>query len=271
MDIRKKLSWGSGLDRTLTDGEGKVVVLTGASGGIGAALTHRFLTSGYKIALIDLDTRLLSNVACDAGNSMLIDADVTDSGAMRSAADAVIKRFGGIHVLVANAGIGPEGGITDTTEKNWLSVINVNLTGVFHTVQSFLPAMRQTSGNRSIVVTASVLGVRGARNMLAYGTSKAGLIGFVQSVAQEVSVDGITINALAPGPIQTPLLDAIAGDTLEELVKQVPMGRLGTPEDIAEAVIFLTGGGATFITGQVLVIDGGLSGRAYWRDRSSSY
>lgn len=248
-----------------TNGRGKVLVLTGASGGIGAAISRRFLDSGYRVVLIDRDKPSLDGLA--AGSGMAIAADVTDAEAMRAAATLVVERFGGAHVLIANAGIGPEGTIADTTEEGWLSVLDVNLSGVFRTVQAFLPAMRLASGTRSIVVTASVLGVRGARNMLAYGASKAGLIGFMQATAQAVAVDGITVNALAPGPIHTQLLDTIAGDTLKDLIRHVPMQRLGTPDDVAEAAFFLSGDGATFITGQVLVIDGGLSGRAYWRDR----
>ncbi len=245
----------------------KVVVITGAAGGIGAALVRRFRGDGHCAVLIDRSAEVLREIASDADDVMTIAADVADPASMRAAATAATERFGGVHTLIANAGIGPGGDITSTTDAAWRSTIDVNLTGTFNTVAAFLPALRQASGRRSILVMASVLGVRGARNMLSYGASKAGVIGFVQAAAQEAAVYGITINALAPGPIQTPLLESIAGDTLADLAKQVPMGRLGTPEDIAEAIGFLTGDGASFITGQTLVIDGGLSGRAYWRDR----
>lgn len=245
----------------------KVVVITGAAGGIGAALVRRFSGDGYCTVLIDRSAEALHEAASDADNVMSIAADVTDPASMRAAAAAATERFGGVHTLIANAGIGPEGDIAGTTDAAWQAILAVNLTGTFNTVAAFLPALRQTSGQRSILVMASVLGVRGARNMLGYGASKAGVIGFVRAAAQEMAAYGITINALAPGPVQTPLLDSIAGDTLAELAKQVPMGRLGTPKDIADAIDFLTGDGATFITGQTLVIDGGLSGRAYWRDR----
>lgn len=249
----------------------KTVVITGAAGGIGAALARRFSGDGYCAVLIDRSVEALRDIAPDADNVLLIAADVADPVSMRAAATAAMERFGGIHVLIANAGIGPEGDLASTTDAAWRATLDVNLTGAFNTVTAFLPALRAASGHRSILVMSSVLGVRGARNMLSYGASKAGVIGFVQAAAQEVATYGITINALAPGPIRTPLLESIAGETLTELAKQVPMGRLGTPEDIADAIGFLTGDGATFITGQTLVIDGGLSGRAYWRDRDNSH
>lgn len=244
----------------------KVAVLTGAAGGIGAALVRRFRGDGYATAVIDRSLPALRALAAEADDILPLAADVADPASLRAAAAATVERFGGVHVLVANAGIGSEGDIAGTTDAAWQATLDVNLTGTFNTVAAFLPMLRQTSGHRSIMVMASVLGLRGARNMLAYSASKAGIVGFVQAAAQEASAYGITVNALAPGPIRTPLLEAIASETLIELARQVPMGRLGTPEDVADAVAFLTGDGASFITGQTLTLDGGLSGRAYWRD-----
>lgn len=244
----------------------RTAVVTGAAGRIGQAIVAHLLAAGHRVVLIDLRKPDLAPFIHADARLMAVAADVRDEASLQAAAAEVTKYFGDVHILVANAGIASSGGIRDTSLTDWKSVLDVNLTGAFNTMKAFLPAMARAAGHRSVVVTSSVLATRGARNMTAYGASKAGLIGLVKAAAQEFGSYRITVNALAPGPIRTPLLEQIAGDTLTELEKMVPVGRLGTPEDVANAALFLCGDGASFINGQLLVIDGGLNGRAYWRD-----
>lgn len=244
----------------------RVAVVTGAGGGIGRALVQRLLDQGYAVATIDKEEPDVGSDFKDTGRLQTLTADVSDSASLDAASQKVMARFGEVHVMMVNAGIGPAGTISETDAAAWRAVLDVNLSGAFNTVKAFLPGMKATHGARSIVLLSSVLATRGARNMAAYSASKAGLLGLMQTTAQDLAADGITVNAVAPGPIRTSLLDSLPGDALADLQEIVPLKRLGAPEDVADAAVFLAGENATFITGQNLVIDGGLSGRAYWRD-----
>jgi 3-oxoacyl-[acyl-carrier protein] reductase len=245
----------------------RVAVITGAAGGIGTGVARRMSERGINVAMLDASEAALADAAQQGtGSALPITCDVTDPDAMRRAAAEIEQTLGHVHVLFVNAGVGPSGGPEDTPDEVWNQTVSVNLTGAFNTVKAFVPVLRRSTGHRSIMFTSSVLALRGAGNMLAYSAAKSGVVGMVQSMSQQLAGYAITVNAIAPGPIRTPLLDAIAGDTLGKLESQVPLRRLGTPDDIANVVMFLTSAEASFIIGQVLAVDGGLSTRAYWRD-----
>lgn len=247
----------------------RVAVITGAAGGIGTGVASRMSESGMSVAMLDTNEAALKEATQHCTGPVLpLACDVTSPETMQQAATEIEQALGQVHVLFVNAGVGPTGGPEDTAEEDWDKAVAVNLTGAFNTVKAFLPVLRRSTGHRSIVFTSSVLALRGAGNMLAYSAAKSGVLGMVQSMSQQLAADSITVNAIAPGPIRTPLLEAIAGDTLATLQKQVPLGRLGTVEDIASVVMFLTSSQVSFVTGQVLAVDGGLSTRAYWRDDS---
>lgn len=246
----------------------RVAVVTGAAGGIGLRIAHCLAEHGGRVALVDVDEKGLST-ACEgwpADRMVAVAADVTDRAAMDVACERIAQELGGIHLAVANAGVGPGGTLLDTSEGEWDRTVTVNLTGAFNTIRACAPALKRSTGHRSVVLMSSVLALRGAGNMVAYSAAKAGVAGLARAISQDLAPHAITANGIAPGPIRTPLLDAVAGDTLRELEALVPVRRLGTPDDIAATVMFLGSPASSFITGQVLAVDGGLSSRAYWRD-----
>jgi 3-oxoacyl-[acyl-carrier protein] reductase len=248
----------------------RVAVVTGAAGGIGLCIAQRLAEQGGRVALVDVEEKGLI-AACDgwSHDQMLpVVADVTDRADMGVACERITEAFGDIHLVVANAGVGPSGTLVDTSADEWDRAVAVNLTGAFNTIQACAPALKRSTGRRSVVLMSSVLALRGAGNMVAYSAAKAGVAGLTRAASQDLAPDAITVNGIAPGPIRTPLLDAIAGDTLRELENTVPVRRLGTPDDIAATVMFLASPASGFITGQVFAVDGGLSSRAYWRDAS---
>ena len=249
--------------------EGRYAVVTGAGNGIGRAVAIRLASEGARVAALDIDVRGLRGTAEAIGAACTpVELDVTKGESLAGALKQVESAFGELHVLHANAGIARMTLASDCPPDVWDDVLSVNLTGTYRTIQTFLPMMRASSGHRAIVATASVQALRGTAWNVAYDASKAGVTGMVRACAHEFAAYGITVNAVAPGPIDTRMLGV--GDDEDRrarLADRVPLRRLGRPEDIAGAVLFFATPDSAFVTGHVMPVDGGLimnaPGRAY--------
>jgi NAD(P)-dependent dehydrogenase (short-subunit alcohol dehydrogenase family) len=249
--------------------EGRCAVVTGAGNGIGRAVAARLAAEGARVAAMDIDAEGLKITAKEIGDACLpIELDVTSADSLKNAYEIVSANFDELHVLHANAGIATHALASTCDDEVWDRTLAVNLTGAYRTIQTFLPIMRASSGHRAIIATASVQALRGTAWNVSYDASKAGVTGMVRSCAHEFGAYGITVNAIAPGPIETQMLGV--GDDeqkKERLASRVPLRRLGQPEDIAGAVAFFATPDSAFVTGQVLPVDGGLimnaTGKAY--------
>ena len=249
--------------------EGRCAVVTGAGNGIGRAVAARLAAEGARVAAMDIDTDGLKITASEIGSACIpVELDVTSDESLKKAFEEVQSNFDELHVLHANAGIANHSLGSTCPHEVWDRTLAVNLTGAFRTIQTFLPLMRESTGHRAIIATASVQALRGTAWNVSYDASKAGVTGMVRSCAHEFGAYGITVNAIAPGPIDTQMLGV--GDDEQKrgrLAGRVPLRRLGQPEDIAGAVTFFATPDSAFVTGQVLPVDGGLimnaTGKAY--------
>lgn len=242
---------------------GQTVVVTGGTKGIGFGISTVFARNGARVLLVGRD-RSEGTAAVDKIKSEYPDAavefvcgNVESQTDMLQAASTAVQHFGGIDVLCANAGIFPSVTIEKMTEKSWDMVMNVNLKGVFLALQACLPHLKKSGAGR-VILTSSITGpITGDPGWSHYGASKAGMLGFMRTAALELAEHGITINAVLPGNILTPGLKVMGDEYLKRMATAVPLGRLGTVEDIGHAVYFLATGEAGYITGQTLVVDGG--------------
>ena len=238
--------------------DGRVAVITGAARGIGFGTATRFAEEGAAIAIIDLDESAASEAAAKLPTQAIgIGADVCDAGSVAAAIARVVAELGGIHILVNNAGITRDNLLVRMSAEDWDAVVDLNLRGAFLVTKAAMrPMMKQRAGR--IVNVSSVAGVAGNAGQANYASAKAGLIGFTKTVAREMAVRNITCNAVAPGFVDTDLTHGLLKQMEETILKQIPLGRFGAVEDVANAIAFLASDEASYITGQVLVVDGGM-------------
>jgi 3-oxoacyl-[acyl-carrier protein] reductase len=239
---------------------GRVALVTGASRGIGRAIAVRLAAEGASVmaaARGDHAQVVADEIAAAGGQAAAVTLDVTDTASVEAAVAATIARFGRIDILVNNAGITRDQLMLRMKREDWDAVLATNLTAAYTCAQAVLkPMVKQRSGR--IVNISSVVGQSGNAGQANYAASKAGLIGFTKALALEIASRGITVNAVAPGLVDTDMTRAIAGAAHAEWEARIPLKRLGTPDDIAHAVLFLASDEASYITGHVLAVNGGM-------------
>lgn len=234
----------------------KIALVTGAARGIGLATTKRFLEEGWKVVMIDWDGEELVKVSKPLKDAIAITADISKEEDVKFFIHEVEKQFGQLDALVNNAGVADFGPIEDTTFERWRAVMQTNLDGTFLVSQEAIRLLKVKSG--AIVNIASISGLRGSTLRTAYGTSKAAVIQLSLQQAVELGEHGIRVNALCPGPVRTKLAMAVhTQDIIDAYHDAIPLNRYGSEEEIANGIYFLCSDQASFITGQVLAVDGG--------------
>ena len=239
----------------------QIAVVTGAGRGIGRAIALKFAAEGADIVCVsrtkDNSEKIAQEIRALGRKAWAHAVDVSDANAVATTAETILTEASRVDILVNNAGVTRDGLLMRMSDEDWDAVLNTNLKGAFSFTKAFARTfLKQRSGR--IINVASVIGLIGNAGQCNYAASKAALIGFTKSLARELGSRGITINALAPGFIETDMTAALNAELRTELLKKIPLNRFGQPEDIADAALFLAGPSARYITGQVLVVDGGM-------------
>ena len=239
----------------------KVAVVTGASRGIGKGIAETFAKAGAHVVCVSRSENVLKSVA-DAingsgGSASVYACDVSDSNAYQDMIKDTVANHGSVDILVNNAGITRDTLIMRMSEEDWQTVIDINLKGAFNGIKAVTRVMMKQRAGRIINIT-SVVGLTGNPGQANYAASKAGLIGLSKATAKELASRGITVNSIAPGYIATDMTDTMTDQTKETLNSQIPLGRIGSPDDIAAAALFLVSDEAGYITGQTITVDGGM-------------
>ena len=241
--------------------EGKKVVVTGAAQGIGQAVANGLAQAGADVAVVDLDAArcqdTLQFVKGHGRRALVVSANVGQWEEVKGMVDRVVKEWGRVDVLVNNAGITRDGLIVRMKEEEWNAVLQVNLTGTFYCTKAVLGPMAKQRYGR-IVNVSSIVGAIGNAGQANYAASKAAVVGFTKAVAREYASRNVTVNAVAPGFIDTVMTRALSQDVRDTLARQIPLGRLGEPADVAAAVHFLASDAAGYVTGHVLHVNGGM-------------
>ncbi|AGB14942.1 dehydrogenase of unknown specificity, short-chain alcohol dehydrogenase like protein [Halovivax ruber XH-70] len=246
--------------------EDGVALISGASSGIGRATAKRFAADGSSVVVADIDAdggeETVSQIEGEGGEATFVETDVTDEDDVATAVETAVDTYGGLDFAFNNAGIeGEQVSFADQGNENWERVLDINLGGVFYAMREEIPVMLE-SGGGAIVNTASIAGILGFPNLSPYVASKHGVVGLTRSAAVEFSADGLRVNAVLPGVIDTPMVQRSSEedpDSMEQTIAAIPADRLGEPEEIAAAVVWLCSDDASYVTGQPLTVDGGYS------------
>lgn len=237
--------------------EQKVVLITGASRGIGAATARRFAAGGYKVVVNYHRSKDQAEALAAEIGGVAIQADVANPVEVQKMVDNVLEKFCQLDILVCNAGIAQQKLFGDLTDADWRRMFAVNVDGTFHAIRAALPHFIHRKAGR-IVTMSSMWGQTGGSCEVAYSASKAAVIGLTRALAKELGPSGITVNCVAPGVIATEMNADLDEEAMAALAEETPLGTIGRPEDVAEAVWYLASDGARFVTGQVLAPNGGL-------------